>query len=403
MRASPRGVLVTASAAQTATSLVTFGLPAIGPELREQFDLTLASLGVILTASLLGSGLLLIPAGAAVDRYGSSRLTLLGTGLAAGGLLVAAFSPGAIVLGAMLFLCGVGASVIPIAGIGALFHAFEPSRRAWALGVRQMAVPLGGVLGAIVLPPIAHAGGARPCLLLCAAALATGGAAFARQTRDDRAGIGTPRDERGTAGFVRRLATVAALPGMARLLLVAALLIVVLQTVLVYAVPSARDAGLSRFAAGALFFVVQVAAGAARIAWGRIADRGAGTRRVRTLVDAAAVGALGALAFAAALHAGAAAVIPAAALLAFGALGWNALVYVRAGEMAPPELAALSVSIAATLVFTLSAVSTPPMGALASAAGWDVVWLLCAGLCATAAGLASTLRPSRHLAARRRV
>jgi len=79
-------------------------------------------------------------------------------------------------------------------------------------------------------------------------------------------------------------------------------------------------------------------------------------------------------------------------LLAFGALGWNALVYVRAGEMAPQALAAQAVAIAATLVFTLSAVSTPPMGALAQAAGWDVFWLVCAGLCALAAVVAWTLR-----------
>ncbi|MFN8187628.1 MAG: MFS transporter [Gaiellales bacterium] len=389
MRASPRVVLLTATAAQAASSLVTFGLPAISPELRDAYDLSLTALGVILTVTLLGSGLMLIPAGVAVDRYGSRRLTLLGTGLAVTGLLVAAFTTGTVLLASMLFVCGVGSAIIPIAGIGALFHAFEPSRRAWALGVRQMAVPLGGVVGAIVLPSLAHTGGVRPCLVLAAVALAGCGTAFGLLTGDDRP---APHVGRRPPGLLHGLRAILGLPGMGRLLLCAALLVVVLQAVLVYGIPSARDAGLSRFAVGAMFFAVQITAGVARVVWGRIADRGGGTRRIRTLVEAAALGSAGTVVFAAALHAGPVAVIPASVLLAFGALGWNALVYVRAGEMAPQALAAQAVAIAATLVFTLSAVSTPPMGALAQAAGWDVFWLVCAGLCALAAVVAWTLR-----------
>lgn len=396
MSAGPRLVLVTATAAQAASSLVTFGLPAVSPELREEYGLSLTTLGVILTAGLLGSGLCLIPAGIAVDRYGSRPLSLLGTAVGMAGLIVGAFSGSTALLAAMLFLCGIGTSVIPIAGIGALFRTFGPARRAWALGVRQMAVPLGGVVGAVVLPPLAHAGGARACLLLAAGALGVAGTAFgtlAAQEPVAAAGDGErPRPLRGLLG-------VATLPGMGRLLLCAAFLIVPLQAVLVYALPSARDAGLSRFAVGVVFFAIQIAAGVARIFWGRVADRQGGTRRIRTLLEAGTLGAAGSLVFAIALHGGAAAVIPAAILLAFGTLGWNALVYVRAGEMAPPLLAAQSVSVAATLIFTLSAISTPPMGALADAAGWDVFWLACAGLCVAGTVAAASLRSQRLPAA----
>ena len=65
-------------------------------------------------------------------------------------------------------------------------------------------------------------------------------------------------------------------------------------------------------------------------------------------------------------------------LFGFVALGWNALVYVNAGERAAPELAARSVAVAATVVFLLSAISTPLLGALASHAGWDVFWIVTA-------------------------
>jgi len=93
------------------------------------------------------------------------------------------------------------------------------------------------------------------------------------------------------------------------------------------------------------------------------------------------------------LHVGAALVVPAAVLFGFGALGWNALVYVSAGERTAPELAGRSVATAATVVFLISALCTPPLGALADHAGWDVFWVVTAVLAALGALAASRLRP----------
>ena len=382
--ARPRVVLATATGAQAAVSLIAFGLPAIGPELQEEFEIGLTGLGAVLTANLLGSGLFLIAAGVAVDRYGARVTTLSGTALGVAGLVTAAFAPSTAVLLATLFVSGVGSAIIPIAGMGAIFHAFPVTRRAWALGVRQMGVPLGGVTAAVILPALTHAGGARLALLFAAAAVGAFGAAFAL--------LGGDGPAFAAARARPELRRILRLPGMGRLLLVAAFYIVVLQSALAYVVPAARDAGLSAFAAGATFFAVQITAGVARIAWGRIADAGGGSRRVRSLIEAGWVAAAGGALFAVALHGGAAVVIPAAVVFAFGALGWNALVYVSAGEKAPLELAAQAVSVAATLIFVLSALSTPPMGALAEHVGWDAFWLVCAALSACGAIVAGTLR-----------
>jgi MFS family permease len=177
------------------------------------------------------------------------------------------------------------------------------------------------------------------------------------------------------------------------LLLVAAFYIVVLQSLLTFAVPSIREAGLSPLVAAGSFFAINVTAGVARIVWGRIADRAGGTRRVRALVATGWVAAAGGMLFTLALHAGSAAVVLTAVLFAFGALGWNALVYVSAGERAPPEVTARSVAFAATLVFVLSAVSTPAMGALADAVGWDAFWLTTALVALVGAVLAARIPP----------
>jgi MFS family permease len=128
-----------------------------------------------------------------------------------------------------------------------------------------------------------------------------------------------------------------------------------------------------------------VAAMISRIVWGRVADRAAGSRRLRTLVETGAVAAVGALLFTTALHVGAGAVLAAALCFGFGALGWNGILYVSAGEAAPIELAGRSFAVAATVVFVVSGVCTPPLGALAAHAGWDAFWILTAMLAAVGA------------------
>ena len=237
-----------------------------------------------------------------------------------------------------------------------------------------MAVPLGGTVAAVTMPGLERFGGVGLALGLAAVAVAITGLLFAYVAADRR---------RPSAARVHQpLRSIWRTPGMQRLLAVAAFYIVVLQAVLAFTVPAARAAGLTAFAASATFFAVNVSAMVSRIAWGHVADRAGGSRRVRTLVEVGIVAAVGALLFTLALHAGVAVVIPAAVLFGFGALGWNALVYVSAGERAAPELAARSVAVAATVVFLISAVSTPLLGALASQAGWDVFWIVTAVLAA---------------------
>lgn len=382
-------MLAVASAAQTATALVAFALPAIGPEIAAHYNLSLAALGLVLTANVLGQGLSLLAVGIVVDRWGGRVPTVCGTLVATGGLLVAAFAPSVELLVPALFVSGLGASVIPIASMGAVFSAFPVYRRAWALGVRQMGVPLAGVLGAFLMPALERAGGVRLALLVCAAAAAAFGllfAAFGAELAD----LSQTR-QRIRVGLGRILRA----PGMARLLLVAVFYIVVLQSALTYLVPAVRDAGLSTFWSSFVFFVMQVAAAISRVLWGWIADREGGNRRSRTLVEAGWASAFGAALLAALLYAGLAAVLVAVIAFALGAMGWNALVYVSAGERGPPGHTAQSVAVAATVIFTTAAISAPAAGAIAAALGWVGFWSLCAGLAAIGALVARGLPTDR--------
>lgn len=371
-------------------SLVGFGLPSIGPALREEFELGLAGLGALLGAFLLGSAVGIMPAGVAVDRYGSRVPLTIGSSVACGGLLAAALAPSAPVAVAGLFVAGIGSTVVPTAGFGTLFRVYDPGRRAWALGVRQTGVPLGGTIAAALLPGLDGVFGVRASLMACGAAVLVFGVCFAALAEGSPPPHARPRVE------LHRLVRA---PGMLRLLAVASCYVIVLNAVVTFTVPSLRDSGFSAFVASATFFVLNVTAGVARIVWGRVADLGGGRRRVRTLAETGALAALGAAAFTAALHGGTAAVIVAMVVFAFGGLGWNALVYVVAGENAPPEVATQAVAIVAMLVFLVGALSSPPMGALAAHAGWDAFWLACGGFALAGSLLALTLPGRRTVAA----
>jgi sugar phosphate permease len=128
------------------------GLPAIAPAIRERFDLSLAELGLVFAAEWLGTLLTLLPWGLLTDRVGERFV--LGTGLSAcGGLLIAAGRvDGFGALFVLLFLAGAfGASVNAASG-RAVMGWFGASERGLALGIRQAAVPLGGIVGALLLP-----------------------------------------------------------------------------------------------------------------------------------------------------------------------------------------------------------------------------------------------------------
>jgi len=376
-------VLAGAVAAQTAVSVVNFGLPAVGPELQEDFDLTLFELGAVLTAGLLGAGVSLVAAGILVDRIGPRSAMLAGTAVGSAGIALAAAASSKEALFVALFVFGIGSAVVPIAGTGALFRVYPVARRGWALGVRQTAVPLGGAVAAVLYPALYALGGAGLTLAASAVAVAVTGSWFAAVVTGDR-------PDRRHVGR-RSLATILRAPGVPTLLAVAACYIVVLQALLAFLVPAVEAAGHSELTASIAYFAVNLAAGVARIVWGSVADRGGGARRVRTLVEVGVVASVGALVFGVALHAGPVAVVVAAVVFGLGALGWNALVYLSAGERVDPSLAGRSVAVAATVVFVLSGLATPVLGAVVDVLGWDALWIASAAVAALGAFLAFRL------------
>lgn len=97
MSASPRTVLTAAAAAQASVSIVAFGLPAVGPDLREAYGLSLTMLGAALAATVVFvvAALCTPLLGALAEHAGWNVFWLTAAVLAAAGASLAATLPAA--------------------------------------------------------------------------------------------------------------------------------------------------------------------------------------------------------------------------------------------------------------------------------------------------------------------
>ena len=145
-------VLAAGTLAQAAFSTVAFALAVLAPALREEYDLTLTEIGVVLAAEWVGLTLALLPWGFAVDRFGERWTLALGLTLCAACLTGAALAPSFGWLVLFLGLGGIAGGSVQSGSGRAVMRWFSAGERGFALGVRQTAVPVGGIVAAVVLP-----------------------------------------------------------------------------------------------------------------------------------------------------------------------------------------------------------------------------------------------------------
>ncbi|MDX8499186.1 MFS transporter [Mesorhizobium sp. VK4C] len=154
------GIGVAANAGFSATFS---GIPATAVAMRQGYHLGNAELGLALGLLGLGVALSELPWGVLTDRWGDRRVLLTGLGATAAWLFIMAMLvvptktavPGVTLLSASLLVAGLlGGSVNGSSG-RAIMGWFGERERGFAMSIRQTAVPLGGGLGALVLPSLA--------------------------------------------------------------------------------------------------------------------------------------------------------------------------------------------------------------------------------------------------------
>lgn len=156
-------VLAAGVGANAAFSTAFSGIPMTAVVMRSGYRLDDAALGLVLGLMGLGIAVSELPWGLLTDRWGDRPVLLTGLGATATALFALALFgapasghvPGLGWLGAGLLLVGVFGGSVNGASGRAVMGWFADGERGLAMSIRQTAVPLGGGIGALVLPMVA--------------------------------------------------------------------------------------------------------------------------------------------------------------------------------------------------------------------------------------------------------
>ncbi|UUV36234.1 MFS transporter [Amycolatopsis roodepoortensis] len=160
-------ILALGLAAQTASCSFLYGIPFLVPSMQRAEGLSLAEAGTVVAAPSLGLLFTLILWGAAADRYGERLVMAIGLGVSGLLLVYAAVGDHSLVtLFGVFLLAGASTASVNAASGRAVLGWFGPAERGLAMGIRQMAQPLGVGVAAFGLPPLADRWGFQVSLML---------------------------------------------------------------------------------------------------------------------------------------------------------------------------------------------------------------------------------------------
>ncbi|HTO09987.1 MAG TPA: MFS transporter [Candidatus Binatia bacterium] len=371
--------------AQTVANIGPLGIPAIASLIRADLGLTLAQAGSFLSAYYIGPVTMSLFGGVLADRWGTARTLVLGQAIIALGLLAASAAPSYGVFIALLIVAGVGYGLLNPASTTAAMSWFPPRQRATVVGLKQVGLPFGGMLGAATLPALALTLGWRWAIVASALAIAVCALACAIIYRDPP-GEAVARRVAGARSPIRTVLRTRDL----WLVAVATAVFAAMQTVWMafLALYLQGVVGLSLLAASRYLALAQGGGVLGRVAFGLLSDRVFAGRRRTPLAIAGCTSALCSVALAFTGPATSAAWLAALALLfGFAGIGWNGVQHTLMAELAGPGAAATAVGLG--LAVSSAGVMLGPVifgWLVQSAGGYRGPWLLLA--VSMAAGLA---------------
>ena len=359
-------VLAAGTLAQASFSASSVGLPALSPTLKSGYGLSLTQTGVVLAAIGIGMLFTLLPWGLVADRVDERWVIATGlTGAAAALVAASATHSFAAVTATLVAVGALGASVNAASG-RAIMAWFPSTELGLALGIRQTAIPIGGALGAAILPVLGSAGGTRPAFLFLGAACLTGAVVAAVFVRGGASG----EPEIGEVTQPLRDRFMWLLGAGTGLFLLAQIGITGFVVLFLH-----EQRGLSKEAAGAVLAGIYVLAVAARIASGTVSDR-LGSRLGPLRAIGLALALLTAC-VAATIDAPLALLIPLFLGAGVLSMSWNGLAYAAAAEAAGAARTGAALGFQQTLLGVVVA-SAPPVVAAVAAHSWRLAFFLAA-------------------------
>ncbi|WCB96835.1 putative MFS-type transporter [Baekduia alba] len=360
-------VLFTGAFGAASFAMLRMGLPALGPALRDEFDLTLTQVGLVFSTVAFGVCVALLPWGILTDRVGERPVMAGGLTAFAVAIGITGFSSSYSALLVGMFLAGaMGASATGASG-RAVMGWFSRAERGTALGIRQMALPLGGAIGSLILPRLIGAGGLEAAFLTLSGVALTAALAALLLMRD------APAPQLTHAEYTPDVEQPTHDPRQWRLGAASGLLVVGQSALLGFIVLFLVDArGLSTGIAAAGLAALQLLGAVARILAGRRSDREG--LRIPLLRRIAAAD--GVLLGACALLAGGPGALLYPILLTAGviAMCWNGLAFTAAAEIAGRHRAGTAMGLQNTVVSVGSTLAPTGFGALVHAAGWSAAY-----------------------------
>ena len=360
-------ILALGTGAQAAYSAVFLGIPVLAPALRAEYALSLPEMGLGIAAANVGSVVTLLPWGLLADRVGER--TVLAVGLAGAGLalLGAAFAPSFALFVVALTAAGASGASVNAASGRAVMGWFGAQQRGFALGIRQTAVPIGGLVVALALPWIAQAWGVRGGVL----ALAVGcvGAALA--------GLIGLREPPESGELLHDVGHPLRDPRIWQLSVGSALVIAAQASILGFVVLFLHESrGLSVGAAAAVFALMQVLGAGLRVGAGRWSDLV--QARIAPLRQLAFALAVTLLATAVLSRAPLAVLLPALVVAGALSLSWNGLSFTAAAELAGRARSGAAIGFQQTALSASYAATAPVFGAVVDAGSWRLGFALAA-------------------------
>jgi MFS family permease len=366
-------VVIAALAVATGGVLPPFLVGAVGVRLTAEFGLGPAYLGLLVSAMFVTAGLVALPAGRWVDRWGwRPAIRLAGLGSASMLVAVAVLVRDPIVLAIILVGAGAAHGIAGPAANLAISRELPPGSRGVLFGLKQSSTSAAVLAGGLMVPTLVVVAGWRAAFLVAASIPLVAFLAVPSL----RSGVAPDRSSRDRAAATRqrpsglRLVTLAGGSASATVTATAAFLIL-----------ASVEAGLTEAAAGFLLAIGSAASLISRIALGWYADR----RDNRSLVQVAvllSIGVVGLLGLASGRLAG----VMLGAIIAFAAgTGWPGLFHLAVIHRHQDAPAAATGQV--QLGLSIGAALGPAgFGAIAQAVSFQAAWVALAGL-ATVAGL----------------
>jgi sugar phosphate permease len=355
------------------------------PLLHTERGLTLAEAGFLASTPTIGMVLTLIAWGALADRIGEKWVIAGGLALTALAALGALQAQGYVALGLFLFLGGAASASANAASGRVVVGWFPKDRRGLAMGVRQMAQPLGVTIAALLVPTLASSAGVGAALAVPFVLTAVFAAACA---------IGVVNPPRASAAPVSTTdAGPANAPGpharptnpyrasgfLWRIHAVSVLLVVPQFTLSTFGlVWLITEVGLDALTAGVLVGVAQFVGAIGRIAVGVLSDRMGSRVRPLAYVAIAAAAAMLVLAGLDVLSAPWAVVAVMFVLATTITVADNGLAFTSVAEVAGSAWAGRALGAQNTAQFLGASAVGPAVGALIGLVGFPLAFVVVA-------------------------